>query len=90
MRVQPGATQQAKLERSAVVVDPAMVHTFELLRRLAASNLPVLIHGETGVGKENAAWAVHHWSGRSRRPFVGRGSGWVAPAAVLRTSTSHR
>ena len=56
-------------ERSAVVADPAMVQLFELLRRLAATALPVLIHGETGSGKENAAWALHHWSARAG-PFV--------------------
>ncbi|WP_239014210.1 sigma 54-interacting transcriptional regulator [Archangium violaceum] len=57
-------------ERSLVVADAAMVRTYELLRRLAASTLPVLIHGETGSGKENAAWAVHYWSPRVERPFV--------------------
>ena len=56
-------------DRSIVVADPAMVQLFELLRRLAASSLPVLVHGETGSGKENAAWAVHQWSGRTG-PFV--------------------
>jgi DNA-binding NtrC family response regulator len=57
-------------ERSVLVADPAMVGLFELLRRLAPSSLPVLIHGETGAGKENAAWAVHHWSPRAGQPFV--------------------
>ncbi|RKH21692.1 sigma-54-dependent Fis family transcriptional regulator, partial [Corallococcus sp. CA031C] len=57
-------------ERSVVVADAALVRLFELLRRLAASPLPVLVHGETGAGKENAAWAVHHWSPRSAQTFV--------------------
>ncbi len=57
-------------ERSVLVADPVMVRLFELLRRLASSSLPVLIHGQTGVGKENAAWAVHHWSLRAEKPFV--------------------
>jgi DNA-binding NtrC family response regulator/pSer/pThr/pTyr-binding forkhead associated (FHA) protein len=57
-------------ERSVVVADAAMVRLFELLRRLSTSTLPVLIHGETGAGKENAAWAVHHWSPRAGRPFL--------------------
>jgi DNA-binding NtrC family response regulator len=42
-----------------------MSRVFGLLERLAASTLPVLISGETGVGKENAAYAVHHWSKRT-------------------------
>jgi len=57
-------------ERSLVVADAAMVRLYELLRRLAASPIPVLIHGETGTGKENAAWSVHYWSPRVNQPFI--------------------
>ncbi len=55
---------------TAVVADPAMVQLFDLLRRLAASELTVLVAGETGVGKENGARAVHLWSPRAAGPFV--------------------
>jgi two-component system response regulator AtoC len=47
-----------------------MVRLFQLIRRLAASELPVLVCGETGAGKENAAFAVHHGSPRAKGPFV--------------------
>jgi len=53
-----------------VVVDPAMVRIYGLLEKLAAGALPVLICGETGVGKELAARAVHARSPRSAGPFV--------------------
>jgi two-component system, NtrC family, response regulator AtoC len=56
-------------ERSVMVLDPAMSRVYALLERLASSPLPVLISGETGVGKENAAYAVHYWSKRSG-PFI--------------------
>ncbi|HWO21495.1 MAG TPA: sigma 54-interacting transcriptional regulator [Kofleriaceae bacterium] len=57
-------------ERRVVVCHPAMVRAFELLERLARSDLCVLIIGETGVGKENAAYAVHYYSKRRDKPFV--------------------
>ncbi|WP_246137399.1 sigma 54-interacting transcriptional regulator [Myxococcus llanfairpwllgwyngyllgogerychwyrndrobwllllantysiliogogogochensis] len=57
-------------ERTVLVADPAMAQLYALLRRLAASELPVLVCGETGAGKENAAFAVHHWSRRASGPFV--------------------
>lgn len=56
--------------RTTLLADPAMVRLYELLRRLARSLLPVLITGETGTGKENAASAVHHFSARSAGPLI--------------------
>ncbi len=65
------ATQVIELgDRSAVLADPAMVGIYELLRRLARSELPILIGGETGVGKELAAAAAHKFSPRAQGPFV--------------------
>ncbi|MDC0713174.1 sigma 54-interacting transcriptional regulator [Stigmatella sp. ncwal1] len=64
------ATRLSLGERSLLLADPAMVQLYALIRRLAASELPVLVNGETGVGKENAAFAVHHWSRRSAGPFI--------------------
>ncbi|SEM24784.1 DNA-binding transcriptional response regulator, NtrC family, contains REC, AAA-type ATPase, and a Fis-type DNA-binding domains [Stigmatella aurantiaca] len=57
-------------ERVIVVADPALHRLYGLIRRLAASELPVLILGETGAGKENAAFSLHHWSRRTAKPFV--------------------
>jgi transcriptional regulator with AAA-type ATPase domain/tetratricopeptide (TPR) repeat protein len=41
-----------------------------LVRRAAPSDLPVSIYGETGVGKENVARAIHELSPRASRKFV--------------------
>lgn len=56
--------------RKIVIAGAAMVGIYELIRRLADSDLSVLILGEPGTGKENAATALHEWSSRARKPFV--------------------
>src|SRR5262249_43802290 len=50
---------------SIVIADPAMQALYTLLDRLARAELPVLITGETGTGKELAASVLHHASGRN-------------------------
>ncbi len=49
---------------------PAMQTVYRITRRVAPSNASVLILGETGVGKELIAGAVHRLSHRSGGPFV--------------------
>jgi DNA-binding NtrC family response regulator len=68
--------------RQVTLADPAMVRVYGLLERLAASALPVLINGETGVGKENAAYAVHHWS-RRPGPFVAVNCAALGPDSLI-------
>jgi two-component system response regulator AtoC len=54
-----------------IVRDPAMQEVYDLVRRVAPSSISVLVLGETGVGKEVIAAALHENSGsRSRGPFV--------------------
>ena len=49
---------------------PPMRKLFDLLTRLAESEASVLVTGETGVGKELVARAVHRSSARAAGPFV--------------------
>jgi transcriptional regulator with PAS, ATPase and Fis domain len=53
-----------------VAVSEPMMKAFTLLEGLAASEITVLIEGETGTGKELAARAVHDRSPRARHPFI--------------------
>ncbi len=47
-----------------------MREVFRLIGRVAASDLNVLITGETGTGKELVARALHEESARHQKPFV--------------------
>jgi len=49
---------------------PQVRELLELLRRVAETDSTVLIRGESGVGKELVARAVHRQSLRARQPFV--------------------
>jgi DNA-binding NtrC family response regulator len=49
---------------------PAFLATLSQLRRIAASEAPLLVEGETGSGKELVARAVHYRGTRRAGPFV--------------------
>ena len=49
---------------------PPMLEVRATLHRYAGVDLPVLVTGETGTGKELAARALHDLSDRRRAPFV--------------------
>jgi DNA-binding NtrC family response regulator len=47
-----------------------MMNVFDLIRKVAKTNINVLIEGQSGTGKELAARAIHHQSDRKEGPFV--------------------
>lgn len=51
-------------------MSPQMVEVRHLIRRLAGSNVPVYIAGESGSGKEQAARSIHELSPRVGSPFI--------------------
>ena len=54
---------------AALGQSPAMRHIEAMLHRLAASEASVLITGESGVGKERVAQALHQLTGEAK-PFI--------------------
>lgn len=50
--------------------DPGLVKSVKRLRSIGDHNLPVLLHGETGVGKDMFARAIHVASSRARNNYV--------------------
>ncbi|WP_049621169.1 nitrogen regulation protein NR(I) [Frateuria defendens] len=67
----PAPAPQAAAASHALLGESApMREVFRLIGRVAASELNVLITGETGTGKELVARALHEESARRGKPFV--------------------
>ncbi len=49
---------------------PQIQNVWRLIEKFGPSDLPILIYGETGTGKELFAKAIHEISKRKRGPFV--------------------
>ncbi len=61
---------------------PTMQEVYKAIGRIAASDVSVLLRGESGTGKEVVARALHHYSRRAGRPFVGISAAAI-PATLL-------
>ncbi len=56
--------------KDIITKSPAMLGVLRMAEKAAASTIPVLIAGESGVGKELVARAIHGSGERRARPFV--------------------
>jgi DNA-binding NtrC family response regulator len=55
----------------------SMVEMYKAIARIASLDVPVLIHGESGSGKELVAQSIHDLGARAAGPFVAINSGAV-------------
>ena len=53
-----------------VAADPVSLAVISLADRLAQTDIPVLIHGPTGTGKEVLSKFIHQRSARADQPFI--------------------
>ena len=63
-------SQRSDVFEDMLGTSPQMQAVFDLIRKVAATNAPVLLLGESGTGKEMAAAAIHRCSARKDGPFV--------------------
>jgi len=69
-RIKSGETAKESFEFDGVRGEnPVIEGVFGVLRRVAPTNISVLIEGESGTGKELLAKAIHNNSPRAARPF---------------------
>jgi DNA-binding NtrC family response regulator len=71
-RTEPPLDERPSLmpDGPALVRDPEMKRLYAMIERVAPSELSVLLLGETGVGKEIVAEAIHQASPRVDGPFL--------------------
>jgi two-component system, NtrC family, response regulator AtoC len=72
-----------------VIESPAMIVLYETVERFASSNIPVLIQGETGVGKEVVARSLHDKSDRRDHPMACINCGAIPEQLVEDTLFGH-
>ncbi len=69
-RAKPPVSPRVDPSSDVVIVEPSMVRLYKLLDVVAPSRISVLILGETGVGKEVYAEAIHRRSPSASAPFL--------------------
>ncbi|AJX80461.1 sigma-54 dependent transcriptional regulator [Burkholderia pseudomallei] len=75
----PSTAPIASADQGMIGTCDAMLQLFDTVRRIARTDAPVLVSGETGTGKELTAAAIHQHSARRAGPFVAVNCGAIPP-----------
>jgi transcriptional regulator with PAS, ATPase and Fis domain len=76
------AEEETEEFHGLVTRDPAMKQACRIIRNVAETEATVLIRGETGVGKELAAQAIHQESHRRDKPFLAINCAALTPSLL--------
>jgi DNA-binding NtrC family response regulator len=83
-------SREGRLTFSDIVTrSPLMTAVLRTAEKAATSSIPVLIEGESGVGKELIARAIHGSSERATKPFVAVNCGAIPDNLVESTLFGH-
>lgn len=82
LRAREEASEEASEDMGLIGQSPPMVALRALIRRVAPTNMPVMVLGPSGTGKELVARALHAVSARGKGPLVPVHCGAV-PADLL-------
>jgi two-component system response regulator HydG len=75
LEARPATAEPVKMRRAGSLgrmasSSPRMMNVFALCERLAPTDVPIVLEGETGTGKELLAESIHAASARAQQPFV--------------------
>ena len=75
---------------SMIGVSPAMVKLKGQIKKIARSQAPVFIHGESGSGKELVARAIHQLGAKQNQPFIAVNCGAIPSELMESEFFGHR
>ncbi|MDE6135948.1 MAG: sigma-54 dependent transcriptional regulator, partial [Muribaculaceae bacterium] len=82
---------EGDFDRSRIIGEsPALLHVLDTVRRVAATDAPLLIMGENGTGKELIAETLHANSRRRGAPFVKVNVGGISRSLFESEMFGHR
>jgi len=74
--------QSIKQRFGIIGTSKTLDHALEIAVRVAATDLTVLITGESGVGKEAFSKIIHSLSARKHNPFIAINTGAIPPGTI--------